>query len=278
MTPDGVGVVSLVEEGSPAVGLDFQCSGDTIKNEEEPNSYSLLCFIWCIDLSEDRSHIEHSRFSNFTTKIRPPPQTRQNFWSLLSTNPCRGVSLQSHLGKLAPLLRKFRSYCTQRQNNMHFIVPTILTTSFRRNWKILRPKRPRPTMRPLTAEAHPTPIDVIYRAKYGTHTGHAKTFSWKCFTFKHIETTSFGRDPGNIKSSTNTQQYGVVCSSHPYPQPALLLCHTVSHESITIYYNATILSIVVGQTVRRSTLTTQFVSSSRQKVSFRFAAIKLWNV
>ena len=59
----------------------------------------------------------------------------------------------------------------------------------------------------------------------------------------------------------------VVRSSHPYPQSALLLCHTASHESITNNFNAYILSIVVGQTVRRSTLTTQFVSSSRDSGS-----------
>ena len=62
----------------------------------------------------------------------------------------------------------------------------------------------------------------------------------------------------------------VVRPSHPHPQPALLLCHTASHEGITNNFYATILSIVVGQTVRRSTLTTKFVSSSRQLSQFSF--------
>ena len=38
----GVGIISLVEEGSPTVGKIFQCSLETIKYEEEPNSYSHL--------------------------------------------------------------------------------------------------------------------------------------------------------------------------------------------------------------------------------------------
>ena len=43
-TQMGVGIISLVEEGSPTVGKIFQCSLETIKYEEEPNSYSHLGF------------------------------------------------------------------------------------------------------------------------------------------------------------------------------------------------------------------------------------------
>ena len=90
-------------------------------------------------------------------------------------------------------------------------------------------------------------------------------------TFKHIGTTSFGRVSSNIKCSNDTSEKGCslqpLLHPNPRPQPALLVCHTALQESMTINYNATIPKIVVGQTVRRSTLTTQFVSSSRDSGS-----------
>ena len=92
----------------------------------------------------------------------------------LSANrrPCRGVRLHSRLGKIAPLLCKFWRYKVLNIGIacIHFIVPTILTTSFPRKLENSATERPRLPVHPLTAPAHPTPIDVIYRAKCDTFT------------------------------------------------------------------------------------------------------------
>ena len=54
----------------------------------------------------------------------------------------------------------------------------------------------------------------------------------------------------------------VRSSPSPLPHPSFVVCHIASHESMTINYNATHPSIVLGQTVRRPTATAKFVSSS----------------
>ena len=45
---------------------------------------------------------------------------------------------------------------------------------------------------PWLLQPTPTPIDVIYRAKYDRFTGHAKTLTGKCMTFNHIQTHHLG--------------------------------------------------------------------------------------
>ena len=75
----------------------------------------------------------------------------------------------------------------------------------RRNWKILRPRRPRLPMRPLTPPVHlHGPLVMPFEGQNTTHLeAMTKTYTAKCMTFNHIEATSFGRVSGNIKYITN---------------------------------------------------------------------------
>ena len=159
-----------------------------------------------------RSYIQHAKCSSFTAKI---PQIRWNFSSLLSTNFRQTVTLVGASG-YSPTQGSLYPCCphsgTRRRDCMHFIVPTFLTSTFFEDprkfcdrehhgflcvpWLL----RLRPT---------PTPIDVIYRAKYDAFTDRVlKAFTGKSMTLKHIETTVFWCVLDNIKYSTNTKQYG----------------------------------------------------------------------
>ena len=60
----------------------------------------------------------------------------------------------------------------------------------------------------------------------------------------------------------------------PLPPPALLVRHTALHDSITINYNAKMLAVQLAQTVRRSTPSPRFVSSSPPRAMLLFCCFE----
>ena len=94
-------------------------------------------------------------------------------------------------------------------SGLHAFYRTLLSWLhlFQRNWKILRPRRPRLSTRPrLLHAAHPIPPLLMSFIEQNTiHLQTIlKTLTEKCVTFKHIQTTSCGHVSGNVKYSTNT--------------------------------------------------------------------------
>ena len=119
--------------------------------------------------------------------------------------PCRGVRLQSHVGMFAPLMHKFWRYSTQHRDYMHFIVPSILTTSFPKKLENSATEKTTVFCTSPECSSPPPPLLMSFIGKNVIHLQvMLKSLTRKCMTFRHIGTTSFGRVSGNIKCSTNT--------------------------------------------------------------------------
>ena len=152
-------------------------------------------------------YIQHAKCSSFTAKI---PQIRWNLSSLLSTNFRQTVTL---VGMSGYSLTQGSLYpcCphsgTRRWDCMPFIAPPPYPDYifFEDPGKFCDREHNGFPCVPWLLQPTPTPIDVIYRAKYDTFTGRVlQTFTGKSVTFKHSETTVIGCVLGNIKYSTNT--------------------------------------------------------------------------